>query len=111
MSYLFSKNILHRDIKPANIFLSQGNPILADFGFAMKENNLEMKNLNVGSPLYMAPECLAKKKFSEKSDIFAMGVVLFEMLTGKTPWTAVSERDLLYKMKNSPPSPNLNCSP
>lgn len=49
-----------------------------------------MKNLNVGSPLYMAPESLASKIFNEKTEIFAIGVILYEMITGKTPWSALT---------------------
>ena len=57
MEVLFSHKILHRDIKPANIFLKDNYrvAVLADFGFALKDDDKELKNLNVGSPLYMAP--------------------------------------------------------
>ena len=64
VDYLFEKDILHRDIKPANILLNEGMPILADFGFAIRSDHQSLKKLNVGSPLYMAPECLENKKFS-----------------------------------------------
>ena len=57
--YLVSKNILHRDIKPANTFLTaDGTLKLADFGFAIRQDDSELARLNVGSPVYMAPECL-----------------------------------------------------
>jgi serine/threonine protein kinase len=48
-------------------------------------------SINAGSPLYMSYESLVNKKFSEKSDVFSLGVCMFEMLTGKTPWSAKSE--------------------
>ena len=59
--YLAQKGIIHRDLKPANILMKGKTPKIADFGFATTENNKELLNINAGSPLYMAPEALAKK--------------------------------------------------
>jgi serine/threonine protein kinase len=97
--YLVSKNILHRDIKPANTFLTaDGTLKLADFGFALHHEDGELGKLNVGSPVYMAPECLEKSEYSFKSDIFAIGVFYYELLHGYTPWPCRSEEELLRRI-------------
>lgn len=81
--------IIHRDLKPANIFLKNDIIKIADFGFAMKHtDSKKYSSYNVGSPVYMPPEALNENKYSFKSDIWALGVIFYEMLTGKTPWRA-----------------------
>lgn len=55
LSYLYGKNIIHRDLKPENIFFKKGEPIVADFGFAVHLDNKNLNKVNAGSPLYMAP--------------------------------------------------------
>ena len=78
--------ILHRDIKPANILISQGVYKLADFGFAVSEitplNKSILQNFSVGTPLYMAPETVIYNTYNEKTDVWALGIVLYEMLCG-----------------------------
>ena len=86
------KEIYHRDLKSSNIFLHNGRAIIADFGFATHQANSDFIKINVGSPLYMAPETLSSLNFSEKSEVFGLGIILYEMLTGKTPWRASSEK-------------------
>jgi serine/threonine protein kinase len=110
--YLLENGILHRDLKPANILFKDKakHPVIADFGFAAHISDSELMNKNVGSPLYMAPETLSDLKFSEKSEVFSLGILLYEMLSGKTPWSAVSERDLLAKIKTVKPSKISNLS-
>lgn len=61
-----------------------------------------MPNVNVGSPLYMSPEALKNNQYSEKSDIWAIGVTAFELLYGKVPWSAYSEKELCVKMSTAP---------
>ncbi len=85
--------IVHRDLKPANIFISDSEVKIADFGFAMKNSDSKKySSYNVGSPIYMPPEALNDNKYSFKSDIWALGVIYYEMLTGKTPWRAKTEK-------------------
>ena len=72
---------------------------IADFGFAIKVNDAAKSNkYNVGSPLYMAPESLKKNQYTLKTDIWALGVIFFEILTGETPWKAKNEKELIRKI-------------
>lgn len=87
---LSGENIIHRDIKPANILLHEGVAKISDFGFARQLDTTknEVKDLTrLGTPLYMGPQILDNKKFSAKCDIWSVGIVFYEMLYGKTPWT------------------------
>lgn len=97
---IYRKNIVHRDLKPANILITEAKEIkIADFGFAVKVESLaKSSKYNVGSPLYMAPQSLKKNEYSFKSDIWALGVILYEMLFNDTPWRAKNEKDLLKKI-------------
>lgn len=85
-----AKRIVHRDLKPANILLTHGGHVrIADFGFAIRAEVLTKgSKYNVGSPLYMAPESLRKNEYSYRSDIWALGVIFYEMLFADTPWRA-----------------------
>lgn len=92
-SNLYRHSIIHRDLKPANIFIREGDVKIADFGFAMKSTDgRKYCTYNVGSPIYMPPEALNENKYSYKSDIWALGVIFYEMLTGRTPWKAKTEK-------------------
>lgn len=97
-----AKRIVHRDLKPANILVTACDHVkIADFGFAIKMEALSKSSkYNVGSPLYMAPESLRKNDYSYKSDIWALGVIFYEMLFSDTPWRAKNEKDLLRKIES-----------
>ena len=72
---------------------------MADFGFAIKAADAsKYSKYNVGSPLYMAPESLKRNEYSFKTDIWALGVILHELLTGQTPWKAKNEKELVRKI-------------
>ncbi len=84
-----ASDVIHRDLKPANIFVAAHSIKIADFGFAVKSSDLKKReNYNVGSPVYMPYEALNDNVYSYKSDIWAIGVIFYEMLTGRTPWRA-----------------------
>ena len=86
---IYQKEIVHRDLKPANIFFNEGKVKIADFGFAIRNADIKKSsNYNVGSPVYMPLEALNDNNYSPKSDIWAIGVIFYEMLTGHTPWKA-----------------------
>ena len=87
------KGVLHRDLKPANIMIDgRGQVLIADFGLAALAGQLDGTNVRDGTPAYMAPEQLAGKEASVRSDLYALGLVLHEMFTGKRAFEDGSER-------------------
>jgi NIMA (never in mitosis gene a)-related kinase len=85
--------VVHRDLKPANIFLQGRQLKIADFGFSVQAEQVrDPCSYNVGSPLYMAPEVLLRNHYSFKSDIWALGIIYYELLFGCRPWTAKDEK-------------------
>lgn len=89
LTYLHSRRIAHRDIKSQNVLISQGVCKLCDFGFArqMSQQTLALQSIK-GTPLYLAPEIAKGKKYNAISDMWAFGVMIFELATGRTPFTA-----------------------
>lgn len=89
LEFAHSKNVVHRDIKPANIMLDvSGRVFLTDFGLAkcLDLDKLEGEGLTIGTPEYMSPEQAAGEAVDWRTDIYALGLVLYEMLTGDTPY-------------------------
>lgn len=75
---IYRQGLLHRDLKPANIFMKGDVVKIADFGFAVKIEDIKKNsNYNVGSPLYMPPEALNQNRYSYKSDIWALGIIMY----------------------------------
>ena len=89
--------IIHRDIKPENILLDQdGRCKLADFGWSNFEEGNKFRDTYCGTPEYLAPEMVTKSGHNESVDIWALGVLLFEMLTGRTPFNFTGDRIQLF---------------
>ena len=109
MQYAHDRQVLHRDIKPANILLdSDGNPKLTDFGLAKKidgEDHLTREGAIVGTPSFMAPEQArgALAEISTRSDIYSLGAVLYQLLTGRAPFVSDSAMDTLAQVINREP--------
>lgn len=95
--YLARLGILHRDLKPANVLRSGKVWKIADFGFAIRSGSF-VDELNVGTPLYMPLESLSRSYYSVKTDIFALGVILYELVHGRTPWECESESELMRRL-------------
>ena len=99
VKYLHTRNppIIHRDIKPENILLDQdGRCKLADFGWSNFDDGTKNRETYCGTPEYLAPEMVNKTGHDESVDIWALGVLLFEMLTGRTPFNFTGDRIQLY---------------
>lgn len=87
LKYIAGMNIIHRDFKIANIFLNNGVAKLADFGFAqrLKHSEERFTDVNIGSPVYMAPEAMTENLYGPKTDVWAFGILLYEIVHGDTP--------------------------
>lgn len=111
--YAHQRGVLHRDLKPANILLDEsGEPWLTDFGLAKlldTDSALTLTQAIAGTPHYMAPEQVAgcKKDISTATDVWALGVILYEMLTGRLPFQADSHSGILREVaEKEPPEPS-----
>ncbi len=91
-----AKGVLHRDLKPANIMLDgRGQAVITDFGLAALNGQAEGAEVRSGTPAYMAPEQLAGREVTEKSDLYSLGLVLYEIFTGKRAFSAENLTELI----------------
>ena len=104
LDYAHRNNVIHRDIKPENILLHDGRPMVADFGIALAVSaaaggRMTETGLSLGTPHYMSPEqATAEKDLTNRSDIYSLGCVVYEMLTGEPPHTGVSAQAIVMKI-------------
>jgi serine/threonine protein kinase len=108
LDYAARQGVIHRDIKPANIMLSGENDIkITDFGAALTSATETTEITGVGSPAYMSPEQVKEQDLTHQTDIFSLGVVLYQLLTGKLPFQAANNYGMMYQVLNGdPPAPS-----
>ena len=108
LAYAHGEGILHRDVKPANILITKtGEPVLTDFGIAKlleteENSSLTATGVGVGTPEYMAPEQGMGKQVDGRADVYALGIVLYELITGHKPYSADTPLATLLKQVHDP---------
>ncbi|MBM3180441.1 MAG: serine/threonine protein kinase [Chloroflexi bacterium] len=106
LGYAHARGIIHRDIKPSNVLLADGNwPVLADFGLAqMAESSTKLTGTGVGmgTPAYMSPEQGQGAKVDARTDIYSLGIMLYEMVTGDVPFHADTPMAIVIKHLSAP---------
>ncbi|MGE0873056.1 MAG: protein kinase [Burkholderiales bacterium] len=106
LDYAFREGIVHRDIKPANILISRGTEVkISDFGAAFLRKSQAVQTVAMGSPFYMSPEQIQGAELTMHSDMYSLGVVLYELLTGTRPFVADTLEGLVQKILNQDPVP------
>jgi len=106
LDYAFRQGIVHRDIKPANIMVVKGTDVkIADFGAAYLRKNPAAETITIGSPAYMSPEQIGAQPLTLQSDMFSLGTVLYELLTGQRPFIAPTVQAMLDKITTGEPLP------
>jgi serine/threonine-protein kinase len=102
-----AKGVLHRDLKPANIMLDgRGQVVITDFGLAGIADDIRAADVRSGTPAYMAPEQLAGKEVSTRSDVYALGLVLYEVFTGKRAFAEKTVGALAAPADRTPSRPS-----
>ena len=104
LDFAFRQGIVHRDIKPANIMVVSGTNVkVVDFGAAYLHKALDTQITDIGSPLYMSPEQILGEPLGHHSDMFSLGVVLYELFTGRRPYTKPTINELFQMILHEPP--------
>ena len=98
-------NIVHRDLKPHNILINENTKEikLCDFGFAREFKDLLLTDTICGSPLYMGSELLQNQKYNIKSDIWSLGIIMYEIVMKNHPFKSNNISDLINKINNNKP--------
>jgi serine/threonine protein kinase len=106
LDYAFRQGIVHRDIKPANILVTPALSVkVGDFGAAFLYRGQQTQIADIGSPLYMSPEQITGKELGHQSDMFALGVVLYELFTGRRPFAGATLPEVFKTILRDEPAP------
>ncbi len=105
LAYCHKNEVIHRDLKPENILITnEGQPVIMDFGLALTKgaHRVTYSNLSatMGTPDYMAPEQIDGQRGDQRTDIYALGTIMFEMLAGKTPFTGDTNMAIMAQHLN-----------
>ena len=105
IKYIMDNNIVHRDLKPHNILINKKTKQIkiCDFGFAKEFKDTLLSDTVCGSPLYMAPELLQNQKYNIKSDIWSIGIIMYEIVMKDHPFKSNNISDLIHKINNNKP--------
>jgi Tol biopolymer transport system component len=113
LDYAHRHGVVHRDIKPENILMHDGRALVADFGIALAAskaggNRMTETGMSLGTPHYMSPEqAMGEREITARSDVYALGVVLYEMLTGDPPFTGSTAQAIVARVLTETPRPIL----
>src|SRR5947208_6344611 len=111
LEYAHSHGVIHRDLKPENILLQSGQPVIADFGIALAVskaggNRITQTGISLGTPAYMSPEqATGDRIIDARSDIYSLGAMTYEMLTGEPPHTGSTSQAVIARMLTEKPRP------
>jgi len=114
LSYAHSRGVIHRDIKPANVMVTTGGVVkLMDFGIAKSasENRLTEPGSTIGSFYYISPEQVRGEPVDARSDVYSVGILLYELLSGRRPFQAETTYKLLNQQLNDTPQPPIELNP
>ncbi len=109
LDYAHRHNVIHRDIKPENILLHDGSALVADFGIALAASKaggtrMTETGMSLGTPHYMSPEqAMGEREITARSDVYALGCVLYEMLTGDPPFTGSTAQAIVARVVTETP--------